>query len=160
MARPHHQGERWLPHACLIYNPTRGAVGATALGRGGHSCDMAHAWPHSRVNMAGESDNVLEGGTCAAGQPVLAGALVGLRAHAVLVQLNSKQCQVVYETGETEELQVDELIRDGIMSLGWVPAPGPARPDSAGQLSVAGVQLLLQHSKHLFGRLCFTISSS
>ncbi len=47
---------------------------------------------------------------------------------------------MVYETGETEELQVDELIRDSIMSLGWVPAPGPARPDSAGQLSVAGVQ--------------------
>ncbi|CAL5221866.1 g4128 [Coccomyxa viridis] len=55
-----------------------------------------------------------------------------------IIKLNSKQCQVVYETGETEELQVDELIRDGIMSLGWVPAPGSGRPDSAGELSVAG----------------------
>lgn len=48
---------------------------------------------------------------------------------------------MVYETGETEELQVDELIRDGIMSLGWVPSAsheGGPRPDSAGQLSVAG----------------------
>ncbi len=63
----------------------------------------------------------------------------------VPVQLNSKQCQVVYETGETEELQVDELIRDGIMSLGWVPAPGPGRPDSAGELSVAGTQPLPVH---------------
>jgi hypothetical protein len=45
---------------------------------------------------------------------------------------------VVYETGETEDLDVDELIRDGIMSLGWMPAPSPARPDSAGQLSIAG----------------------
>lgn len=53
------------------------------------------------------------------------------------MQLNSKQCQIVYETGETEDLQVDEVIRDGIMSVGWVPAT--ARPESAGQLSVAGV---------------------
>lgn len=52
------------------------------------------------------------------------------------VQLNSKQCQVVYETGETEDLCTDELIRDGIMSVGWVPAG--SRPESAGQLSVAG----------------------
>ena len=44
----------------------------------------------------------------------------------------------MYETGETEDLDVDELIRDGIMSLGWVPAQGFARPDSAGQLSIAG----------------------
>ncbi len=58
------------------------------------------------------------------------------------MQLNSKQCQVVYETGETEELQVDELIREGIMSLGWVPLPGGGvRPESAGQLSVAGKTL-------------------
>ncbi|CAK0779899.1 hypothetical protein CVIRNUC_004883 [Coccomyxa viridis] len=58
-----------------------------------------------------------------------------------IIKLNSKQCQVVYETGETEELQVDELIREGIMSLGWVPLPGGGvRPESAGQLSVAGEQ--------------------
>ena len=81
-----------------------------------------------------------------------------LKALGVLAQLNSKQCQVVYETGETEELQVDELIRDGIMSLGWVPAPSPARPDSAGQLSVAGVQLSPKHSKHHYNRLRITIS--
>ena len=56
----------------------------------------------------------------------------------VFAQLNAKQCQVVYETGETEDLEVDELIRNSIMSLGWVPAHGPARPDSAGQLSIAG----------------------
>ena len=66
----------------------------------------------------------------------------GFTACSCAVQLNSKQCQVVYETGETEELQVDELIRDGIMSLGWVPLPGAgARPESAGQLSVAGKPL-------------------
>ncbi len=54
----------------------------------------------------------------------------------VCAQLNSKQCQVVYETGETEDLCTDELIREGIMSVGWVPAG--SRPESAGQLSVAG----------------------
>ena len=43
------------------------------------------------------------------------------------VQVNSHVCRVAYETGETEELQVDELIRDGIMSLGW----RRARPASA-----------------------------
>ena len=41
---------------------------------------------------------------------------------------------MVYETGETEELQVDELIRDSIMSLGWVPAR-PARPGLTQQAS-------------------------
>ena len=66
------------------------------------------------------------------------------------VQLNSRQCQVVYETGETEELQVDELIREGIMSLGWVPMPGGGtRPESAGQLSVAGKTLRNQPWKLL-----------
>ncbi|BDA43771.1 hypothetical protein COCOBI_04-7870 [Coccomyxa sp. Obi] len=53
-----------------------------------------------------------------------------------IIKLNSKQCQVVYETGETEDLCTDELIRDGIMSVGWVPAG--SRPESAGQLSIAG----------------------
>ena len=69
--------------------------------------------------------------------------------YSCAVQLNSKQCQVVYETGETEDLQVDELIRDGIMSLGWLPVPGGGpRPDSAGQLSVAG-DALWSHLQHL-----------
>ncbi|EIE19273.1 hypothetical protein COCSUDRAFT_67826 [Coccomyxa subellipsoidea C-169] len=54
-----------------------------------------------------------------------------------IIKLNSKQCQVVYETGETEDLCTDELIREGIMSVGWVPAG--SRPESAGQLSVAGM---------------------
>ena len=72
---------------------------------------------------------------------------------------------MVYETGETEELCVDEVVRDGIMSIGWVPAsqalrgPLPLLPqqllspkqlaqqpqntsESAGQLSVAGAQRL------------------
>ena len=74
------------------------------------------------------------------------------------VQLNAKQCQVVYETGETEELQVDELIRDGIMSLGWLPAPGPARPDSAGQLSVAGVHCCFQALKMRMLHTCSVYS--
>jgi hypothetical protein len=70
---------------------------------------------------------------------------------------------VVYETGETEELCVDEVVHEGIMSLGWAPAPlqlpqhapqhaptPPLQPlppqntsESAGQLSVAGVRLRL-----------------
>ena len=54
----------------------------------------------------------------------------------VLLQLNSRHCQVVYETGETEELLVEELIRDGIMCIEYVSEGG--RPESAGQLSVAG----------------------
>lgn len=63
--------------------------------------------------------------------------VVNARAFGILcVQLNSKHCQVVYETGETEELCTDELIRDGIMAVGWMPAG--TRPESAGQLSVAG----------------------
>ncbi len=55
---------------------------------------------------------------------------------------------MVYETGETEELCTDELICDGIMSVGWVPAG--SRPESAGQLSIAGessliLQLVILH---------------
>ena len=34
-------------------------------------------------------------------------------------QVNAQTCAVAYDTGETEELPVDDVIRDGIMSLGW-----------------------------------------
>ncbi|KAK9803178.1 hypothetical protein WJX72_010192 [[Myrmecia] bisecta] len=45
---------------------------------------------------------------------------------ATIAQLDSAKCTVVYETGEMEELNVEEVVRDGIMGIGWLPASGSA----------------------------------
>ena len=54
-------------------------------------------------------------------------------------QVNAQVCCVAYDTGETEELPVDDVIRDGIMSLGWQRACPASGASSARCFSATGV---------------------
>ncbi|KAK9826723.1 hypothetical protein WJX81_001868 [Elliptochloris bilobata] len=55
-----------------------------------------------------------------------------------ITDVTSQVCRVAYETGETEELPVDDVIRDGIMSLGWQRAR-PTSGASSGRCYSASV---------------------
>lgn len=53
---------------------------------------------------------------------------------------------VVYENGDTEEVAIGEVLRDGLLSLGWVQPECPSCPSSevasaAGKGTIVGPHL-------------------
>lgn len=50
-----------------------------------------------------------------------------------MVQIDSNNVNVLYESGEVEDLATHDVIRDGLLSLGWVNPQGS--PPYGSQLS-------------------------
>ncbi len=47
------------------------------------------------------------------------------------LQIDSTAVSVLYENGDKEELATGEVVRDGLLSLGWVQPEHPVPADSA-----------------------------
>ncbi len=62
----------------------------------------------------------------------------GSQGRRLRAQVNAQTCCVAYDTGETEELPVDDVIRDGIMSLGWQRARPTSGASSGRRFSGSG----------------------
>ncbi len=63
------------------------------------------------------------------------------------LQIDSTTVSVLYENGDKEELATGEVLRDGLLSLGWVQPEHPVPADSAScpspdVASAAGTPLL------------------
>ena len=64
------------------------------------------------------------------------------------LQIDASNVSVLYDNGEVEDLATHDVIRDGLLSLGWVNAQGSPPSDYGNQLSpeaasAAGDLLLL-----------------
>lgn len=53
----------------------------------------------------------------------------------IWLQIDSSNVSVLYETGDSEELATHDVIRDGLLSLGWLDPQRSFPADSDNQLS-------------------------